>query len=80
MSVELYEGDCLEVMKQIPDKSVDMVLCDLPSGTTQCKWDSVIPFPDLWSAYNRLTTGAIVLTGCQPFTAALIMSNTKMFR
>jgi hypothetical protein len=76
----LFHGDCLEVMKDIPDDSVDMVFCDLPYGTTQCKWDTVIPFENLWREYKRVTKGAIVLTGCQPFTSALIMSNLKMFR
>lgn len=78
----LYNGDCLEVMKGIPDKSVDMILCDLPYGTTSCKWDSVIPFDKLWDQYNRLIkdNGAIVLFGQQSFTSELIHSNLKMFR
>ena len=75
-------GDCLEVMPSIPDKSVDMILCDLPYGTTQCKWDSVIPFKPLWEQYKRLikNNGVMVLTASQPFTSALIMSNVKMFK
>ena len=75
-------GDCLEVMKDMPDKSVDMILCDLPYGTTACKWDTIIPFEPLWEQYKRLIkdNGAIVLTASQPFTSALVMSNPKMFR
>lgn len=80
--MQLMKGDCLELMKQIPDGSVDMVLCDLPYGTTACKWDSVIPFDLLWSEYKRIAKkgGAIVLTACQPFTSALVCSNLKMFK
>ena len=80
--VNLYHGDCLEVMKDIPDKSVDMILCDLPYGTTACKWDSVIPFELLWECYKRIIKddGAIVLFGTQPFTTDLINSNRKWFR
>jgi site-specific DNA-methyltransferase (adenine-specific) len=75
-------GDCLEVMRGIPDKSVDMILCDLPYGTTACKWDTVIPFEPLWTQYKRLIkpNGAIVLTASQPFTTALIASNMAMFK
>ena len=75
-------GDCLEVMKGIPDKSIDMILCDLPYGTTACKWDTVIPFEPLWAHYRRVIkdNGAIVLTASQPFTSALIMSNPKLFK
>ena len=75
-------GDCLEVMQSIPDKSVDMVLCDLPYGTTACKWDTIIPFEPLWKEYKRVIkdNGAIVLTASQPFTSALVMSNVKMFK
>lgn len=76
----LYVGDCLELMKQIPDDSVDMILCDLPYGTTRNKWDAVIPFPALWAAYERICRGAIVLTASQPFTSALIMSKAAWFR
>jgi site-specific DNA-methyltransferase (adenine-specific) len=77
----LYQGDCLEKMKLIPDGSVDMVMCDLPYGTTACKWDSVIPFEPLWDAYRRVCkkNAAIVLTASQPFTSALVMSNLEMF-
>lgn len=82
MQHQLYQGDCLEVMKSIPDASVDMILCDLPYGTTQNKWDSVIPFGDLWAAYKRIVKpdGVVVLTASQPFTSALVMSNPAAFR
>ena len=78
----LMLGDCLEMMQEIPDGSVDMVLCDLPYGTTACKWDSVIPFEPLWAQYKRvmLPHGAVVLTASQPFTTTLIASNLKMFK
>ena len=80
--IELWQGDCLELMKYIPDKSIDMILCDLPYGTTACKWDSVIPFESLWEQYNRVIkdNGAIVLFGSQPFTSLLIQSNIECFR
>jgi len=80
--ITLYQGDCLEIMKGIPDKSVDMILCDLPYGTTACKWDTIIPFEPLWKQYKRIIkdNGAIVLTASQPFTSALVMSNPKMFK
>ncbi len=80
--IELMQGDCLELMKGIADKSVDMILCDLPYGTTQCKWDTVIPFEALWEQYERVIkdNGAIVLTASQPFTSALVMSNPKWFK
>jgi site-specific DNA-methyltransferase (adenine-specific) len=78
----LYNADCLEAMRDIPDGSVDMVLTDPPYGTTACKWDSVIPFKPMWAQLKRITkpNGAIVLTASQPFTSALIMSNVKMFK
>ena len=80
--VKLLHGDCLELMKDIPDKSIDMILCDLPYGTTACKWDIVIPFEPLWEQYERVIkdNGAIVLTASQPFTSALVMSNPKLFK
>lgn len=80
--MNLMQGDCLELMKDIPDGSVDMILCDLPYGTTACKWDTIIPFEPLWEQYERIIkdNGAIVLTASQPFTSALIMSNPKMFK
>jgi site-specific DNA-methyltransferase (adenine-specific) len=79
---QIYHMDCLEGMKDISDKSIDMILCDLPYGTTACKWDAIIPFEPLWSEYERVikNNGAIVLTASQPFTAALVMSNPKLFR
>lgn len=78
----IYNEDCLEGMKRISDKSVDMILCDLPYGTTACKWDTIIPFEPLWAQYKRIIkkNGAMVLFGSQPFTSALIMSNLKMFK
>lgn len=78
----VIHGDCLEEMKKIPDKSIDMILCDLPYGTTACKWDTIIPFEPLWKEYERIIkpNGAIVLTASQPFTSALVMSNPKLFR
>jgi len=78
----IYQMDCLEGMKLIPDKSIDMILCDLPYGTTRNKWDSVIPLDKLWKQYERVIkdNGAIVLTSQQPFTTKLIQSNIKLFR
>lgn len=78
----IYHGDCLELMKDIPEKSIDMILCDFPYGTTACKWDNIIPFEPLWTQYKRIIkdNGAIVLTASQPFTSALVMSNIKMFK
>ena len=80
--INLLHGDCLELMKDIPDASIDMILCDLPYGTTVCKWDSVIPFEPLWEQYERIIkdNGVIVLTASQPFTSALVMSNPKLFK
>ena len=78
----LLQGDCLELMKQVPDKSIDLILCDLPYGTTANKWDTVIPFDKLWAQYKRIIkdNGAILLFSQMPFGANLIMSNPKMFR
>jgi site-specific DNA-methyltransferase (adenine-specific) len=78
----VIHGDCLEVMKDIPDKSVDMILCDLPYGTTACKWDTIIPFGPLWEQYERIIkdNGAIVLFSKQPFTTTLIQSNIKNYK
>jgi site-specific DNA-methyltransferase (adenine-specific) len=76
----LHLGDCLTLMQDLADDSVDMVLCDLPYGTTQNKWDSVLPLDQLWSEYRRVCKGAIVLTASQPFTSALVMSNLKAFK
>ena len=80
--VQLYHGDCLEVMKDIPDKSIDMILCDLPYGTTWQKWDNIINFEMLWKEYNRIIkdNGAIVLFSSQPFTTKLINSNLKNYK
>ncbi len=73
------QGDCLELMKQIPDGYVDLILCDLPYGTTQNKWDCVIDLAKLWEQYKRICNGNIVLTGNQPFTSVLIASNFEEF-
>ena len=80
--IKLYQGDCLEIMKDIPSKSVDMILCDLPYGTTACKWDNIIPFEPLWEQYNRIIkdNGAIVLFGSEPFSSKLRLSNLKMYK
>ena len=85
MNIELdniYNMDCLEGMKQIPDGTIDAVICDLPYGTTACAWDSVIPFDKLWEQYKRIRkpNAPIVLFCIEPFTAALVMSNVKEFR
>lgn len=80
---EIYLGDCLELMpKYVESKSIDMIFCDLPYGTTRNKWDSVIPLDKLWSEYERVIkdNGAIVLTAAQPFTSTLVMSNIKLFK
>ncbi|MDU5082835.1 MAG: site-specific DNA-methyltransferase [Bacillota bacterium] len=78
----VFEGDCLEVMKLIEDTSIDMILCDLPYGHTQNKWDSIIPLDLLWEEYERIIkpNGAIVLTSSGMFTAQLMLSNPKMFK
>ena len=78
----LFLGDCLEWMPKIPDKSIDMILCDMPYGVTDCKWDTIIPLDLLWAQYKRIIkdNGAIVLTASQPFTSTLVMSNIKMFK
>lgn len=80
MNFELHCGDCLDLMRALPTASVDMVMCDLPYGTTQNKWDAVIPLADLWREYERICTGAVVLTASQPFTSALVMSRSDWFR
>lgn len=79
---ELYHGDCLEIMPSIPDKSIDMILCDLPYGTTACKWDVVIPFEPLWKEYKRIIKdrGCIALFGSEPFSSYLRMSNIKQYK
>ena len=80
--MKLYKGECLEVMKSIPDASIDAIITDPPYGTTACKWDSVIPFDLMWEQLNRIIkpNGAIVLFSSQPFTSSLTMSNVKKFR
>ena len=80
--IELHNGDCLEVMKNIQDKSIDMILCDLPYETTSCKWDNVIPFDKLWEQYERIIKpkGNIVLFGTGLFAYKLALSNEKLFR
>lgn len=80
--IEIKHGDCLELMKGIPDGSVDMILCDLPYGTTKNKWDTVIPFDPMWEQYKRIVKGnaAIVLFGSEPFSTMLRHSNLRMFR
>lgn len=79
---DVIQGDCLEVMKSIPENSIDMILCDLPYGTTQNQWDSIIDLDILWKHYERIITanGVIALTGQGPFTARLILSNSKLFK
>jgi len=79
---EVWFGDCLDLMKNISTQSVDMILCDLPYGTTACSWDCIIPFEDLWLNYNRIIkeNGTVVLTGSQPFTSKLICSNIEDFK
>ena len=79
---QIYNAECLEKMKDIPDGSVDMICTDLPYGTTACKWDVVIPFEPLWEQYHRVCkpNAAIVLFGCEPFTSFLIMSNLAEYR
>lgn len=78
----IKQGDCIELMKEIPNDSIDMVLCDLPYGITANRWDSVIPFEELWSAYDRIVkpNGIIALNASQPFSSALVMSNPKLFK
>lgn len=79
---KIYHGDCLELMKEIPDKFVDCIICDLPYGTTTCKWDIVLPFDKLWEHYNRIIkdNGAIVLFGQEPFSSLLRVSNIKNYK
>lgn len=81
-SYELWNGNCLELMKSIPDKSIDMILCDLPYGTTKCKWDIVIPFKPMWDQYSRIAkdNAAIVLFGQEPFSSLLRVSNISDYK
>lgn len=78
----LLQGDCLKLMQDIPDTSIDMILCDLPYGTTQCKWDVIIPFESLWKQYKRIIKddGAIVLFGQEPFSSYLRLSNLQDYK
>lgn len=80
--IELYCGDCLEVMKDVQDKTIDAIITDPPYGTTACKWDSVIPFEPMWKQLNRIIkpNGAIVLFGSEPFSSNLRLSNIKNFK
>lgn len=82
MTSILWQGDCLEELKNIADGSIDLILCDPPYGTTQCKWDTVIPFEPMWSELKRVIkpNGAIALFGSEPFSSALRMSNIKQFK
>ena len=82
MNKTLYHGDCLEIMKQIPDNSIDLILCDLPYGTTACSWDVVIPFDKLWEQYNRIlkSNSVSVLFGTEPFSSFLRISNIKKYK
>ena len=79
---KIYNMDCLEGMKLIDDKSIDMILCDLPYGTTACEWDTIIPFEPLWEQYERIIkdNGAIVLFGAEPFSSKLRLSNIKLYK
>lgn len=79
---ELWQGNCLELMSNISDKSIDCIITDLPYGTTQCKWDIIIPFEPLWEQYNRIIkdNGAIVLFGTEPFSSYLRLSNLKNYK
>lgn len=78
----LFHDDCFNILPNIESESIDLILCDLPYGTTACKWDSILPFDKLWTEYERIITkkGAIVLTASQPFKSSLVMSNPKLFK
>ena len=77
--IELANADCLDYMAHMPDQCVDMILCDLPYGTTKNKWDSIIPLDSLWQEYKRICKSIIVLTATQPFSSQLVLSNKEMF-
>ena len=81
-NISLLLGDCIDLMAQIPDGSIDMVLCDLPYGTTRCKWDAIIPFEELWEAWHRIAKpdAAICLFGAEPFSSKLRLSNLEEFK
>ena len=80
--IDIKQGNCLELMKEIPDKSIDMILCDLPYGTTSCKWDNIIPFEPMWDCINQLCNERtpVVLFGSEPFSSHLRLSNLKNYR
>lgn len=82
MNISIYNNDCLDEMENIGDKSIDLILCDLPYGTTQCYWDVIIPFDNLWAAYNRIIkdNGVILLFGNEPFSQYLRISNIKNYK
>ena len=82
MTYSLFLGDCLEEMKKIEDQSIDLILCDLPYGTTACKWDVIIPFDKLWEQYNRILkpNSVAVLFGSEPFSSFLRLSNIKKYK
>ena len=80
MTITLHLGDCLEVMKSIPDKSVDAIITDIPYGTTACKWDVIIPFEPMWAQVKRICRGVFVTTASQPFTSLLVCSNLEWFK
>ena len=81
-SIQLYQGDCLKLMKSIPDKSIDCIICDLPYGTTKCAWDIIIPFESLWYEYKRIAkdNATIILFGQEPFSSYLRLSNIEWYR
>jgi site-specific DNA-methyltransferase (adenine-specific) len=76
----LFRDDCMKRMAHFPERKIDMILCDLPFGITRNAWDSVLPFDEMWAAYNRISSGPTVLFAAQPFTSALVMSNVKRFK
>ena len=80
--LDLYLGDCLQIMPKLKEKSIDLILCDLPYGTTKCKWDEIIPFDRLWKEYDRVIkdNGAIILFGTEPFSSQIRMSNLKLYK
>ena len=81
-SIKLKQGDCLELMQEMEESSVDLILCDLPYGTSACSWDSVIPMDKLWEQYNRVLkpTGTVVLFGSEPFSSVVRTSNLAMYK
>ena len=80
-SIELKQGDCLELMQEVEESSIDLILCDLPYGTSACSWDSVIPMDKLWEQYNRVLkpTGTVVLFGSEPFSSVVRTSNLAIY-